>query len=230
MEINCVDCPKCGSIISEQIMKGKLFKCNNCGSTLVWPDNQEKIILSFGMIICPNCGVDNEQNRYFCKNCGNKLTKSCPSCNDIFYVGDNFCPNGHEYEKSQQELEDRNRGVTYFLDKANNLAINDDLEQAAQILEYAINVDSGWSSKIAGIPVQTLYSQLVPASGYGLLTHLAGKNGQKHLSVHFVKRMLELRTDFVGVEYAQQAAREAEVWNEAKEIAKVMRVSWGLWG
>ncbi len=115
MEINSVDCPKCGGNIPEHISKGKLFKCNNCGSTLVWPDNQSKFFLSFGIRICPNCGVDNEHDRNFCKSCGTKLTKSCPLCEVIFYVGDKFCPNGHDYEYEHQKLEEKKQIHTFSL-------------------------------------------------------------------------------------------------------------------
>jgi hypothetical protein len=98
MELNPVDCPKCGASISDQITKGQLFKCRNCGNTLVWPENQAKLVLSFGVRLCPTCGIDNELGRKYCRNCGNALIKTCPICNSVFYAGDKFCPNGHDYK------------------------------------------------------------------------------------------------------------------------------------
>lgn len=104
MEITSVDCPKCGGSISEEVKQGKLFKCGNCGSTLVWPDRQSKLILTFGLRLCPACGIDNEQSRNFCRNCGSPLTKSGPGCNTTFYVGDSYCPNGHHYDYELQMI------------------------------------------------------------------------------------------------------------------------------
>jgi len=101
MEISSADCPKCGGSISEQINQGKIFKCIHCGSALVWPDRQSTLALNFGIKLCPVCGIDNEEIRNFCRNCGAALTKICPLCKTIFYVGDNFCPNGHDYEREQ---------------------------------------------------------------------------------------------------------------------------------
>ena len=103
MEINSVDCPKCGAGLSDQISQGKIFKCGNCGSSLVWPESQSKLVLSFGARLCRECGVDNELSRNYCRNCGSALTKTCPSCNTVFYVGDKLCPNGHDYENKQNE-------------------------------------------------------------------------------------------------------------------------------
>ena len=107
MEINSVDCPKCGGNIAEEIRQGKVFKCSNCGSTLVWPDSKTKLVLSFGLKLCPKCGIDNEQNRNYCRNCGAELTKTCFICKANFYVGDSFCPNGHNYENESQLYKDR---------------------------------------------------------------------------------------------------------------------------
>jgi hypothetical protein len=105
MEINSIDCPKCGGNISEQITRGKPFKCLHCGSTLVWPGSQATFVLNFGAWLCPQCGIDNDQNRDFCRNCGTALTKKCYICNKVLYVGDNFCPNGHNYELEKQKAE-----------------------------------------------------------------------------------------------------------------------------
>ncbi len=142
MEIKSVDCPKCGGSIPEKIIQGKLFKCNNCGSTLVWPDNQSRLLLSFGIRICPNCGVDNDQNCNFCKSCGTKLTKSCPSCKSIFYVGDNFCPNGHNYDHENQKLAIQNwKKAESILEKANYAYYwTADKERVLSIIKEALSL------------------------------------------------------------------------------------------
>jgi Double zinc ribbon len=99
MSISSMTCPKCGAGVPEQIYRGKLFKCSHCESTLVWPEKQATIALSFGANLCPACGMDNSPTRPFCRNCGTTLTKVCPECGTAFYIGDNFCPNGHDFER-----------------------------------------------------------------------------------------------------------------------------------
>jgi len=119
MEINSLDCPKCGGSIPEQIRRGKLFKCPHCGSTLVWPDKQATLVLSFGANLCPDCGVDNEPTRSFCRNCGTSLTKTCPQCKATLYVGDSYCPNGHDFEylRQRHEYEQQRLGrAKWYLD------------------------------------------------------------------------------------------------------------------
>jgi len=227
MEISSIDCPKCGAGLSDQIKKGELFKCSNCGSTLVWPESQSKLVLSYGAKLCPQCGIDNEVSRNYCRNCGTALTKPCPSCAAVFYVGDKFCPNGHNYDHEQQKLEG---DITYHLKEAERCAINGNLEQAAMILEEALRINSRWAPMIAGIPLSVdALGQAKPAYGYGLLVHFAGHKGKKQLAIQYIKRMLELNSKFPGDSYARQAAREAKVENEAKKIAKAMGVSWHWW-
>lgn len=102
MEISNLACPKCGASIPEQVKRGKVFKCSHCSNTLVWPEKQPTAILSFGLNLCPDCGADNQLARAFCRSCGLSLTKICPICRETFYVGDNFCQNGHDYEEELQ--------------------------------------------------------------------------------------------------------------------------------
>ena len=97
-EIKGLECPKCGASIPEEVKKGKVFKCGNCGGTLVWPDNQSTLVLSFGVNLCPDCGTDNPLTRSFCRKCGAVLVKVCPICVESFYVGDKYCPNGHDID------------------------------------------------------------------------------------------------------------------------------------
>lgn len=161
MEINSVDCPKCGGNIPEQISKGKLFKCNNCGSTLVWPDNQSKLLLSFGIRICPNCGVDNEQTRNYCRNCGAALTKICSICKSSFYIGDTFCPNGHNYEPESEQLEKevQKRKAETILAQANAAYEDgDNLKTVLTICELALSIapDLGEAHFLKGTVLEDL--------------------------------------------------------------------------
>jgi len=151
MEINCVDCPKCGGNIPEQVRHGELFKCSNCASTLVWPDSQSKLVISFGVNLCPDCGVDNEQECKSCRNCGTPLNKICPSCKAIFYVGDNFCPNGHYYEQEREKHEKANLAdVNAFLQEAESLALEGRLREAVLILEEAFIINPSRFSTFIG--------------------------------------------------------------------------------
>jgi len=225
MEIQSADCPKCGAGISEQINHGKIFKCGNCGSSLVWPDHQSKLLLSFGSRLCPACGIDNDQNRNFCRNCGAALTKTCPVCKAVFYVGDYFCPNGHNPEIEQQKLEQRKReNIEYFLQESKDLAFQGNLEDAALILEEALSINRDWAPKIAGFPLAR--QQVLPVSGYALLVHLAGKTGKKQLAIQYLKRMLELNSEYPGNSLALLAAQEAKIEKEAIEIARAMGIPW----
>jgi len=107
MPLETLVCPNCGGSVSQEIRRGKVFKCDHCGHTLVWPERQATRVLRSGDRLCPNCGSDNKSSRAFCRNCGAALTKSCPVCGISFYVGDNFCPRGHDYEietRLQQEI------------------------------------------------------------------------------------------------------------------------------
>ncbi len=228
MEISSVDCPKCGGSISDQIRQGKLFKCSNCGSTLVWPESQSKLVLSFGLRLCPECGIDNEQSRNFCRNCGSVLIKTCSVCNESFYVGDKFCPNGHDYEYERQKSEEKKKqDVEFYLQEAKICTSNGNIEQAEQILEEALSVNLEWAPLIAGFPRSP--QQIKPVSGYALLVHLSGKSGKKQSAVQYFKRMLQLNPTYPGDSFARQAAREAKIEREAKVIANEMGVSWTSW-
>ena len=44
------------------------------------------------MIICPNCGNENENDSKFCDNCGTKLFCVCTSCGKELTVKSKFCP------------------------------------------------------------------------------------------------------------------------------------------
>jgi hypothetical protein len=235
MEIKSIDCPKCGGNIPEQVMRGKLFKCNHCGSTLVWPDKRSILALSFGVKLCPDCGLDNEQTRGYCRNCGTSLTKACYLCKTSFYVGDNYCPNGHDYEYERQKYEYEEQkwekvkrvDILSHLHESEILAMKGDLEQAAQILEDALGINPKWVSKIAGFPCQTILLQTEPVSGYALLVHLAGKAGNKKLALKYFERMLDLALG--NPLYARQAAREAGIERDAKVIARKRGIPWHWW-
>ena len=142
MEISSVDCPKCGAGISDQVRQGKLFKCSNCGSTLVWPESQSKLVLSFGIRLCPECGIENEQSRNFCRNCGVALTKICDLCKTRFYIGDSFCPNGHNYElimePQSQEIRKKAEGIIAQANDAYDKG--KDLEKVLSICESALTI------------------------------------------------------------------------------------------
>jgi predicted RNA-binding Zn-ribbon protein involved in translation (DUF1610 family) len=98
--IETLTCNRCGASAPPNIEQGKPYKCENCGNTCVWPKQESgKILFQGDDRLCPNCGFDNPTERSVCRNCGEKLTKRCPVCNDEFYVGDNYCNNGHKYEK-----------------------------------------------------------------------------------------------------------------------------------
>jgi hypothetical protein len=97
-EIKAMTCPNCGSPAPADINKGKIITCVHCETPLVWPDNQSKMILRSGDYLCLSCGMDNDKDRKACKHCGARLVKECPSCKQYYYVGDNYCPEGHKYE------------------------------------------------------------------------------------------------------------------------------------
>lgn len=224
MEITSIDCPKCGGNIQGEICQGKIFKCTHCGSTLVWPDRLSKLALSFGIRLCPECGVDNEHMRDYCRNCGTPLIKVCPQCKSIFYVGDNFCPNGHDYE-----LNIKKGDISPYLNSAEGLARKGNLDQAEKVLEEAIIINPEWAPQIAGYPCQTHYPQSKIISGYALLGHLAGVNGNKENAIHYITRMLELFSEYPGDENPREAARDAKVDDEVKIIFQEMGIKWNRW-
>jgi ribosomal protein S27AE len=251
MEMQSADCPKCGAVISDHINQGKIFRCGNCGSSLVWPDHQVKLVLRFGSRLCPSCGVDNEQNHKYCRNCGTALTKVCTLCNEEYYVGDNFCPNGHTLVIQQQKiekemertlgerkragegkehaLEERKReDVGYFLQASKELALEGNLEAAALILEEALSKNTKWAPELAGFPVPKYLETLTSpqASGYGLLVHLAGKSGNKQLAARYLNFMMKLNPELSGYKNALEAARDANIEAEAYDLAHLMGVKW----
>jgi hypothetical protein len=67
-------CPKCGKPVAQ----GKF--CGNCGTAV-------------GLMICPNCGAENQQGTKFCSECGQKLggKPKCPSCGTENEPGAKFC-------------------------------------------------------------------------------------------------------------------------------------------
>jgi tetratricopeptide (TPR) repeat protein len=229
MEITSIDCPKCGASVSDQVSQGKIFKCNNCGSTLVWPESKSKLILSFGIRLCPVCGIENEQIRNFCRSCGTALSKTCFVCKATFYVGDKFCPNGHNYEQEQLKLEKIKEGVTFNLNEAKSFAIKGNFEQAARILEKALDVNPEWAPKLAGSPPQMIFGKYETATGYALLVILAGKMGKEKLAIQYLKRMLELHSSYPGDRNARIVSREGKIEKEAKQIAKTMGIPWHWW-
>jgi hypothetical protein len=105
-ELKSITCPKCGSPAPADINKGEIITCVHCETPLVWPDNQSKMLLRSGDYLCPNCGADNDKNRNACRQCGTKLIKECPICRQNYYVGDNYCPEGHGYEAELKKLEE----------------------------------------------------------------------------------------------------------------------------
>ncbi len=234
MEIMSLSCPKCGADLPDQVTRGRVFKCSHCGGTLVWPDRRSTLTLSFGVRLCPVCGADNEQIREFCKDCGSVLIKICPRCDSRFYVGDRFCPKGHDYDSDEiqaelivkQEHEKQTRKDT-ILQQVNSLAMSGNYEQAANILEESLKLYPNFASIIAGYPKQTYMYQEKPVSGYALLVHLSGKADRKDLAVKYFERMLELIPQNPG--HARQAAREAGISKEAKMICKQNGIPWNSW-
>jgi tetratricopeptide (TPR) repeat protein len=142
MELISVDCPNCGGNISEKIEHGKIFKCSNCGSTLVWSENESELIVNNGIRYCPECGTENVQNYKFCKNCGVVLTKTCFVCKTNFFVGDTFCPNGHNYENESQPLErELRKKANTILAKANEVYKRGaDLKTVMSLCESALSI------------------------------------------------------------------------------------------
>jgi tetratricopeptide (TPR) repeat protein len=220
MEITSLNCPNCGASISDKIVRGKLFKCDNCGNALVWPERRASLVLYFGARLCPSCGADNEQTREFCRNCGTSLVKGCPKCKTLFYVGDNFCPNGHNYDyECQIEVEnDHQQSIAWYLQRADDLGRTGQLVQAAEILEQALLIEPYWGVKIAGYPHKAKLDPSEPESGYGLLIHLAGKMSNRKLAIEFYQRMIELNPQMP--EYAMQAAVGAGIEREAREMKR----------
>jgi energy-coupling factor transport system substrate-specific component len=107
MKVESLVCPSCGAGLPENVIRGKLFKCANCGGSLVWPERQATVSVKFGLFLCPECGTDNEQSRKFCRLCGNLLLKECPICEAVYYVGDNYCPNGHNFDEETKRLQEK---------------------------------------------------------------------------------------------------------------------------
>lgn len=67
-------CPKCGKPVAQ----GKF--CGNCGANV-------------GLMVCPNCGAENQQGTKFCSECGTKLggKPKCASCGTENEPGAKFC-------------------------------------------------------------------------------------------------------------------------------------------
>jgi tetratricopeptide (TPR) repeat protein len=235
MEIRSIFCPNCGANIPEQIKRGKIFRCNNCGGTLVWPEFQPTLVLNFGARLCPECGVDNEQIRDFCRNCGTQLIKVCPLCKTKFYIGDNFCPNGHDYDQHRLEMTTSatkkrvdlkaQKNILMYLQEAGNIAQLGNLEQAANVLEEALDINPEWAPKIAGFPYSE--NSVIPATGYGLLIHLAGKSKNRELAIQYFTRMLDLNPN--ERQNALRAAYKAGIERESQKIAKQRGLKWQWW-
>jgi tetratricopeptide (TPR) repeat protein len=221
VQLKSVNCPNCGAPISHEIERGKIISCANCNSSIVWPHNETQFVLSFGTALCPKCGIDNEKSPTFCRNCGSPLTKECPLCKITFYVGDNFCPNGHKYEII------RSTDLASFLNTAHRLASEGKLEEASDVLEEALSINPTWAPEIAGYPKQTTMGQGEDVSGYALLIHLAGKRGDKKLAIDYFTRMLDINPSYPG--HARQAAREAGIVKEVSKIAKDKGVDFSWW-
>ena len=98
ISVEPVVCPGCNKGIPTQVRQGTLYKCPYCDTTFVWAIQQRGFVISKGENrLCPNCGTDNSTEHKVCRNCGERLIKICPTCKDEFYIGDNFCHNGHNY-------------------------------------------------------------------------------------------------------------------------------------
>ena len=68
-----ITCPNCGKPVTQ----GKF--CNNCGA-------------SVGLVVCGNCGAENQQGVKFCSECGAKLgVSACPDCGVEVAPGAKFC-------------------------------------------------------------------------------------------------------------------------------------------
>jgi len=51
-------------------------------------------------MICPQCRIENPENKKFCRECGAKLVLSCPKCQAEIMAGDKFCGDcGYALEK-----------------------------------------------------------------------------------------------------------------------------------
>lgn len=132
------------------------------------------------------------------------------------------------YQQHEPELVENYKiiegDITSYLNASGNYAQNGNFEDAANILEDALSKNPEWSFKIAGVPCETAYTQSSPVSGYALLTHLASNSNNKLLALQYIKRMFELSTK--DRRNGRQAAREAGLEQEAKELSKEMGISW----
>ena len=52
---------------------------------------------------CPECQLDNPDNKKFCRECGAKLLPTCPRCKAEIQPEDKFCGDcGHDLTKSAE--------------------------------------------------------------------------------------------------------------------------------
>ncbi|HOU14388.1 MAG TPA: zinc ribbon domain-containing protein [Anaerolineae bacterium] len=79
-----VACPNCNAPIDlrGQSTAGAYVHCAACGSEFVLKGH-----------VCPYCGAYHEQEAGFCRKCGAGLTRRCPKCSTINWIGDEYCVN-----------------------------------------------------------------------------------------------------------------------------------------
>ena len=91
VELQSLNCPKCGSVDLEEIAWNKRH-CEHCGAYSVL--SEDRTALTVIEWQCPQCGFNNERDTRHCGKCGNPLIKTCPNptCGAEMRWDLAFCP------------------------------------------------------------------------------------------------------------------------------------------
>lgn len=75
-----IACPNCRNPIDIRTQHGSHVQCDACSSRFILRGH-----------ICPNCNTYHEEERAFCRQCGDPLSRICPKCQTKNWVGDEYC-------------------------------------------------------------------------------------------------------------------------------------------
>lgn len=77
-----VACPNCQTPINLRKVhaEGAYVECPACGGQFVLQGH-----------VCPNCGTYHAQEVTFCRQCGLTMTRRCPQCETLNWIGDEYC-------------------------------------------------------------------------------------------------------------------------------------------
>lgn len=66
-------------------------------------------------MICPNCGIENDDDKIYCASCMTKLKNKCIKCGNVYDLGINNCPNCQSKAYKDINVNSNNNSIIDYL-------------------------------------------------------------------------------------------------------------------